>query len=368
MYQNHPHAGYAVDLPARGVGSRTQEPAQQPIGRGRGSRTSKLTSLTGILPDRQEELETHKPLSGIATTTDFPVQQRPTWNGDFFDTWDKKRSGEDSGDLLRNAIWHEEDPIPGHSQYSSLWSRAVGEKSDFHAYNLQSSPHLSSSQQSYESRSLDELVHQSQVEGDSFQPYASVKPSPLIPAIAERRVGKDSESMGSSNDTIDTRKGLVDSIEAKGVHLATLNVNMHSSFGAPGTGYETSNNPSTSDSRILISAMAAANEGMSFTSGGNGIDNIRRSSGHSSMMDDDIYHSDFSKSTSPDEDTVVHGNMDETFCLLCYKNYTSQELKSHCSTDLEHLELAQLDCGADVIWQYPPPPLQRPRELKVCTG
>ena len=319
-----------------------------------GSHTSNLMGLQGLpgaVSNTPKELETLG--AGIGkSTTDFLVHPNQKWNGDYVDPWNQSGSG--VGGLLRN-VWKDEDPISGSST----------RKSDF---NL-----LPTSQPSYEAKSLDEFVHQSQVEDDTFQPYASIKQSPVIPAIAKRKGERD------GNNALDKRKGdLLDSAVTMVAPLASGNSNTYRNpFGAPGTSYiaglnsNTANsNRSTTDSSFMCSTDGGV---LSFTGGGNGGGgNIERRSSHDTVKDDDIFESDLSNKSNSPEAAGVHtrcgDHIDGLFdCILCYRNcQTSERLASHCSTDLDHLELAMLDSGAEEIWKFPPPPPHRLYGVEMC--
>ena len=100
-------------------------------------------------------------------------------------------------------------------------------------------------------------------------------------------------------------------------------------------------------------------------------DNIRRGT-YVSDKDGDIVQSDLSYGSSPKAIGIhvrpVGGVAGLFHCILCYTNYhTSEELTYHCSNDPDHLVLSQLDCGADNIWLYPPPPPQKSLKIDMCT-
>ena len=304
------------------------------------------------------------PFQGLAMTTTGPVRpiisqsvikeqsdsplkdemlQGQSKNGEFSGTWNGK-SEKSNGSMLRNAIWHDEDPLPE----SSTWSRAVGKKSDFQSL----SPLHSLSQQSFESKGMDEIIHQSQVDDDSFQPYDSIKPPPVIPALVERRGGaKESEPSKMIN-------------YAKSPLQAAEVLNSSRSASSKGSDsmkfFDSSNpGPNVDNGGFLASAMAAAEE-MKFSS-----NNVQI--GGSPL--EDIYHS---KSNSPEDmigaQPIYPTNNGLFRCLLCFQRFqTSDELKSHGSSDLSHLELCLLDSGHDRVWQYSPPPPHRSEEMKVCT-
>lgn len=323
---------------------------------GHGSNLMGLQGLPSLVSNMPKEFETCPGANMGNATTDLRVQQHQKRDVDYADT--SNQSGSGGGDRLRNAIWHDEDPLTDFSL----------RKNDFHTYNLQSP-----SQQSFESRSYDEFVHQSQVEDDTFQPYASIKQSPVV-----IKGGKEFDSISGA---IDERKSLLESAVTMPPPLASGNANMYRNLfggGAPGTGYRagldshtTSSNRSGFDSTFLVST---TNEptftGNSNSGGGGGGGNVEARS-YSPVKDDDIYQSDLSsKSNSPEPIVVNTGQADTDslfYCILCYRDYkTSEELTSHCSSDLDHLVLAVLDGGADEIWKYPPPPPHRPHEVEMC--
>ena len=227
--------------------------------------------------------------------------------GEVPEIWTGKK---DNGTTFRDAIWHDEDPLPwgGDFQSESLGQVALD-------------------QPSFDSN---DIVHQSQVEDDSFQPYASIKPPAVIPALAEK---------GGANPP-----PLV-SLAAKPL-LQTNDVFSSSSSNSKGKGF-------------LASAMEASVNSFGYLS----VDE---------SLQDDIYHS---RSNSPEDvafsqnQTVGSESSRQAFsCLLCYCSfYSLDELKAHGSSDSSHLELCLLDSRHKEVWQHAPPPPQRSEEMIVCT-
>ena len=301
------------------------------------------------IPNALDPYDMMSSLSNEFETRDANLGDRNTYTsaqqrqkvGHFSDTRSQKETG--YGNQFSNSIWHEEDPLPN----------VLPRKADLNVDNSHLALPYHLSQKSYGSKGLDEFSCNSQVSDHVFQPYASVKESTALSVIGEGRFQMDLDSMDISN-TIDPKKDALDSVGK----LVSLDHRAHEASDLAG-------NRDIFNSNFLI------DEGMFFPNGDGRADNIRQSS-YGSDKDGDIYQSDLSNGSSP-EATGVHvrpvgGVVGIFHCILCYAYFqTSEELTSHCSNDLDHLVLAQLDCGADSIWKYPPPPPCKSRRIEVCT-
>jgi len=223
--------------------------------------------------------------------------------------------------MFRNAIWHEEDPLPE----SSMWDHITSEsKGDFRP----ESPVQVALDRPYG------IVHQSQVDEDTFQPYASIKPPAVIPALVGAEKGRAGEVNPPDRITSSTK-----------LPLQPRDVFSSQSSSDKGKGF-------------LASAMEASVNSFGFPSADD-------------SLQDDIYHS---RSNSPEEimffqNQVNAGGSRHSFpCLLCYRSFESlDELKIHGSSDLDHLELCLLDSRSEEVWRYTPPPPQRFEEMQVCS-
>ena len=269
----------------------------------------------GIMSNFPNESETQEVnLGGV--NTDFSVQQRQRM-GLFSGARNEK--GTCYGNQHSNSIWRKEDPL-----HNVLPSKTYFNDSNSHLalyHNL--------SHNSYGSKILDESTHSGQGGEGRLQVHLD-------------HLDKRSR--------IDLKKGELDSASLHGKHRAHVASNMAGRRG-------------------IINSNFLNNEGMPFLNYDSGDDNIRRGR-RVFRQDSDIYQSE--SDSSPKAISIharpVGGVAGFFCCILCYTDYsTSEKLTSHCSNDPNHLALAQLDCGADKIWLYPPPPPRKSLKINMCT-
>ena len=289
----------------------------------------------GIMSNFPNESETQEVnLGGI--NTDFSVQQHQRM-GPFSGTRNEK--GTCYGNQHSNSIWRKEDPF-----HNILPSKTYFNDSDSH-FAL----HHNISQKSYGSKILDEFTYSGPVSDHHFQPYAPAKELTSSSTYGEGRLQVHSDLMNKRN-RIDLKKGELDSASLHEKHRAHVASNMAGRRG-------------------IINSNFLNNEGMPFLNYDSRDDNIRR--GRSGFQQDsDIYQSELD--SSPKAISIhtrpVGGVAGFFYCILCYTDYrTSEKLTSHCSNDPNHLALVQLDCGADKIWLYPPPPPHKSLKINMCT-
>ncbi len=317
-----PPPGYMPYFPSQAVPPMFQS-YPQGVGVGiTGSRFPQTAEVTSVGQERSDTLNSNRK----------PLVDKENDNGEgFTETWNS--ANEDSGKnaLGKNVIWHDEDPLP-----ESSWTHVLGKKD-----SQSISPLHSLSPSMLDSKEIDGIVHQSQVDDDSFQPYAIIKPPSIIPALAERTPARKLESSTMDNSVMT----LAQAREPFSLH----------------------GKQNLSNGNFLASAMTASEDVMDFCFG----DTLQ-------VVDDpqeDVLY--YSGSGSPEDmgppplapSHKNHSTNQFLFrCQLCYQRFqTSDELKSHGSSDLSHLELCLLDSGCEKVWHYSPPPPQRSQQMKVCS-
>lgn len=237
----------------------------------------------------------------------------------------------------------------------------------------------------------DDFVHQSQVENDRFQPYDFKEP-PVMPAIGKTMSGNHQDDQLTAQVKIDATGGKKKRKKKPGAKA----VNQQSTAAAAANAYESAGVVETGISKR--SDGLGSREEFQWSSINNGNDqsifalSSEQSSGYGgnkknidSMVDSIAPQKEAKVDTRvsnpaprgtgsrpPLLPTPEYDNFDgltrkihEKCCLLCYGLYQSlKELTDHCSS-VDHLEMAVWDSGAEKLWQYPPPPPQKPASSSI---
>ncbi len=343
-----------------------------------------FSGITGIPPGFQVGGFDDNNNAGVKSTADtYNWNQngsRDKYVADFIDDWD-------TSDVYNDTSW----------------SRAVGNKQTMSNGQLEGSSNSRVSATTFQSyvdrspRPSEEFVHQSQVENDAFQPYASIKESLLLPSSSavsgsggddgggeatmhgaimaqdKRWWSVGGDDGGSSGSTRQQKKEKMSKNRTNDAKLAsyfdedTLVDEYDKKLNVKEEGFTSANE---------INGRVDKGESGRFT----GIP--ASSGGHfdAAKSAQNVFPSAFPSTTDgPNFRNPVHSQKDNGSkvsdssndglhsCLLCYNVFkTASELASHCSSDVSHLEVALLDSGADNVWKYSPPPPRKTERLFVC--
>ena len=318
----------------------------------------------------------------------------------------------------------------GDQQVSDFWSRAVGDKKVSVEYLFDESPldnpalpmhNLVGDDEEFSPlRPSHEFLHQSQVDNDVFQPY-TIQP----PAKKSILRGTNRSKNNNSTSETESRKKLTEngvnvledsfpggkvvassggnSIAPNDGRLqwspsplnATRDVFASSSneklmessvYGLVGnqTAVREASSSNARSNMMMTSAVAAAAASGRDTEVGVVADDLKTGANINHGNEENVFPDGFDRATrhsnlkSPplrerDSASTNASKRVETgggfHCLLCYDTCeTGEELASHCSSDLEHLERVIFDSGASKIWRFPPPPPQEPKtSVPICT-